>query len=83
VVGVVVAKLSAIGVASVTGDIPQNVNFAIKASIIAAFLDKQGVARAAAESVGKLSTLDIAERAKAFTAKSSVSDEHFLEEEAD
>ena len=44
VVGVIVSKLNALSVASVTGDIPQNVNFAIKASVAAAFLDAQGVA---------------------------------------
>jgi hypothetical protein len=44
VVGVVVAKLNALEIASVTGDIPRNVNFAIKASVAAAFLDAQRVA---------------------------------------
>jgi S1-C subfamily serine protease len=41
VVGVVVAKLNALKIASATGDIPQNVNFAIKASVAKAFLDAQ------------------------------------------
>jgi S1-C subfamily serine protease len=39
VVGIVVAKLNALDIASVTGEIPKNVNFAIKASVAAAFLD--------------------------------------------
>jgi S1-C subfamily serine protease len=69
VVGIVVAKLNAVGVASVTGDIPQNVNFAIKASVVAAFLDAQRVDHAENKSSGMLSTPDIAERAKAFTAQ--------------
>ena len=43
VVGVVVGKLDALQVASVTGDIPQNVNFAIKASVVRSFLDASGV----------------------------------------
>jgi S1-C subfamily serine protease len=43
VVGIIVSQLDALKVASVTGDIPQNVNFAIKASVAAAFLDAQGV----------------------------------------
>jgi TPR repeat protein len=43
-VGVVVGKLDALEVASVTGDIPQNVNFAIKASVVRSFLDASGVA---------------------------------------
>jgi hypothetical protein len=38
-VGVVTAKLDAIAVAQATGDIPQNVNFAIKASVVRAMLD--------------------------------------------
>ena len=46
VVGVVVAKLDAVRVASVTGDIPQNVNFAIKADVVQNFLRASGVARA-------------------------------------
>jgi uncharacterized protein len=45
VVGVVVAKLDALKVASATGDIPQNVNFAIKASVAQAFLDAHNVQR--------------------------------------
>jgi serine protease Do len=69
VVGLVVAKLNAIGVASATGDIPQNVNFAIKASVATAFLDAQRVDYAENESRGALSTPDIADRAKAFTAQ--------------
>jgi uncharacterized protein len=43
VVGVVVSKLDAISVASVTGDIPQNVNFGISLSALKAFLDARGV----------------------------------------
>jgi len=44
VVGVVVGKLDALQVASLTGDIPQNVNFAIKASVVRTFLQASGVA---------------------------------------
>ena len=43
VVGVVVGKLDALQVASVTGDIPQNVNFAIKAGVARSFLQASGV----------------------------------------
>jgi S1-C subfamily serine protease len=45
VVGVVVGKLDALKVASVTGDIPQNVNFAIKAGVVRTFLQANGVAQ--------------------------------------
>jgi S1-C subfamily serine protease len=69
VVGIVVAKLNALEIASATGDIPQNVNFAIKASVAAAFLDAQSVAHAENAGVGALSTPDIAERAKSFTVQ--------------
>jgi hypothetical protein len=69
VVGIVVAKLNALGIASVTGDIPQNVNFAIKASVAAAFVDAQHVAHAESAGVGALATPDIAERAKSFTVQ--------------
>ena len=43
VVGVVVSKLDALRVASVTGDIPQNVNFAIKADVVRTFLHASNV----------------------------------------
>lgn len=43
VVGVVVSKLDAIVTASETGDIPQNVNFAIRGEIAKLFLSEQGV----------------------------------------
>ena len=75
VIGVVVAKLNALKIASATGDIPQNVNFAIKASVAAAFLDAQRVANAhdpyaeVASAASPLSTPDIATRAQALAAK--------------
>src|SRR5262249_567603 len=43
VVGVVVAKLDAMMIAGVTGDIPQNINFAIKASAVIDLLDANSV----------------------------------------
>lgn len=43
VVGVIVAKLDALEVAKATGDIPQNVNFAIRDSVATAFLDTLGI----------------------------------------
>jgi S1-C subfamily serine protease len=67
VVGVVVAKLNALGIASTTGDIPQNVNFAIKASLATAFLDAQRVTHSEDQGNGALSTPDIAARAQAMT----------------
>jgi S1-C subfamily serine protease len=43
VIGVVVAKLDALKIAQITGDIPQNVNFAVQWSAVRAFLDEAGV----------------------------------------
>lgn len=43
VIGVVVAKLDAVKVAQVTGDVPQNVNFAVHWAEVRAFLDDAGV----------------------------------------
>ncbi len=43
VIGVVVAKLDAVKVAELTGDVPQNVNFAVHWSEVRAFLDEAGV----------------------------------------
>jgi S1-C subfamily serine protease len=42
--GIVVSKLNAIAVASATDDIPQNVNFAIKASVLENFLQANAIA---------------------------------------
>jgi S1-C subfamily serine protease len=69
VIGIVVAKLNALRIAAATGDIPQNINFAIKGSIVAGFLDAQRVSYAdsSSSSASALSTPDIAERAKLFT----------------
>ena len=53
VVGVVVAKLNAARIAEMTdGDIPQNVNFAVKAGPALDFLHEQGVEPAMAASSG-------------------------------
>ena len=58
-----------VAIASATGDIPQNVNFAIKASVAAAFLDAQRVTHAENAGTGALSTPDLAERARSFTVQ--------------
>jgi S1-C subfamily serine protease len=52
IVGVVVSKLHAQNIAKQTGDIPQNVNFAIKGSAAQVFLRRAGVAPVAAASGG-------------------------------
>ncbi len=69
VIGVVVAKLNAITVSEATGDIPQNVNFAIKASEVIALLDSAGVAPNIGMAREELKSEEIARRAKAFSTR--------------
>ena len=66
-VGVVVAKLDAVAMARATGDIPQNVNFAVSAGAARAFLDSEGVAYATAPSGESLAPDEVAAKAAAFT----------------
>ena len=42
-IGIVTAKLNAALIARFTGDIPQNVNFALKAEVARTFLDSKGI----------------------------------------
>jgi len=67
VVGVVTSKIDAIALADFTGDIPQNVNFAIKASVIRAFLDSTGVEYSTSSSGEAKDSSDIARDASRFT----------------
>jgi uncharacterized protein len=67
VIGVVSAKLNALGTAMVTGDIPQNVNFAIKAGVVRNFLDANGVDYRTTAETRELKTADVGDRAKKFT----------------
>ena len=66
-VGVVSAKLNAMAVAGLTGDIPQNVNFAIKSTIVRNFLDANAVGYATAPTRQTLSAADVGDSAKKFT----------------
>ncbi len=68
VVGVVSSKLNAIKVASESGDLPQNVNFAVKSAIVATFLDANRVSYAAGVAGGKaMEPADIADAARAMS----------------
>ena len=69
VVGVVVSKLNALRVAEMTDDVPQNVNFAIKAHVAAAFLQKHGVTPRNADASARMEPADIADEAKKFTVR--------------
>ena len=66
-VGIVTAKLDAARVARFTGDIPQNVNFALKAEVARTFLDSKGIAYQTARSDRKLSPADVGNIARPFT----------------
>lgn len=67
VMGVVVSKLNALKVARATGDVPQNVNFAINANVLSSFLDANAVNYKTASGGATLPTQEIARRAQAFT----------------
>jgi S1-C subfamily serine protease len=63
--GVVVSKLNAMAIAAVTGDIPQNVNFAIKVSTLSNFLEAHNIAYEADSQSHELSNTQRAERTEA------------------
>ena len=67
IVGVVISKLDAVKVAAITGDIAQNVNFAIHSRVAEIFLDAHYVDYSSTPSGKNLRAADIAERAKRFT----------------
>jgi hypothetical protein len=49
-----------------TGDIPQNINFAVKASVAQTFLDTHSVEYLTSTSTTKLDAADIGEQAREF-----------------
>jgi len=65
--GVVVSKLDVIKAAKITGDIAQNVNFAININVLRAFLDANSVGYDIATSDKIIPATIIAEKAKNFT----------------
>jgi S1-C subfamily serine protease len=68
VVAIAASKLNALGLAQVTKDIAQNVNFAIKAEIATAFLRANGLAFATAPPGGPpRHTEDVSDAARTFT----------------
>ncbi|MDF2235765.1 serine protease [Albimonas sp. CAU 1670] len=68
VVGVVVAKLDALAVAQISGDLPQNVNFAIRGELAKAFLSRNMADFEIEMSMHPRSPSDLAEAASSFTA---------------
>lgn len=69
IVGVVVAKLNALAMMKSTGDVPQNINFAIKAGVAESFLEANGIEYQTAPSGRSLAASDVGSRAKQFTLK--------------
>jgi S1-C subfamily serine protease len=68
VVGVVSAKLNALELMVATnGDIAQNVNFAIKASVVTSFLEANGVGYATGSATQSIQPADLADQAKAIS----------------
>ena len=67
IVGMVAGKINALGVLRATGDIPQNINFAIKTGVIRDFLDNSVVAYETSAPGAELKTSDIADAARAWT----------------
>ena len=66
-VGIVTSKLNAVRVARFTGDVPQNVNFAIKGEIARAFLDSNGINYQTTQSSQNLSVAEVGDVARPFT----------------
>jgi S1-C subfamily serine protease len=67
IVGMVAAKINAMKFARATGNIPENINFAIKTGAIRDFLDNSVVPYQTAEPKGELKTAEIAGSARAYT----------------
>jgi S1-C subfamily serine protease len=64
IVGMVAAKLNAVKFVRATGNIPENINFAIKTGAIRDFLDNSVVPYQTTESKGELKTAEIAGNAR-------------------
>jgi S1-C subfamily serine protease len=65
--GIVTSSLNAIRMVRSTGNIPQNVNFALKGEVARTFLDSKGIAYRTARSEQQLSPADVGEMARPFT----------------
>lgn len=68
VVGIITAKLNALKVATVTGDIPQNINFAIKSGIAQIFLGSNGIDFVSAKAGPAKSKIELAEDLQSYSA---------------
>lgn len=69
IVGIVVAKLNAASTMEAIGDIPQNVNFALKASFAETFLESHGVKHESAPKRKDLSVPDVVDMARSVSVR--------------
>jgi len=69
VIGIVVSKLDALKLAQRTGDLPQNVNFAIKGDVVRAFLESNKIEYETSGDTAKLENTEIASRGAAVTVR--------------
>jgi S1-C subfamily serine protease len=67
VIGIVVSKLDALKLAKSTGDLPQNINFAIRGDVVQSFLEAHQVDFTASSASAKLENTEIAGRGTAVT----------------
>lgn len=67
VVGVIVSKLDALELMKQTGDVAQNINFAVQGTIARLFLEAQGVKISERGSSSTLAAGDVADGARSFT----------------
>jgi S1-C subfamily serine protease len=67
VVGVVVAKLNALAISKITSDIPQNVNFAIRASNATSLLEAKGISFSAAKQGKRQEITELSDKLKKYT----------------
>jgi hypothetical protein len=66
-VGIVTSKLDALRVARAIGDVPQNVNFALKAQLAREFLDSKLISYKTDKSTARLAPADVGDIARPFT----------------
>jgi S1-C subfamily serine protease len=61
-IGIVVSKLNALKLAKSTGDLPQNINFAIRGDVVRSFLEAKDVDFTSSSASSKLENTEIANR---------------------
>jgi Trypsin-like peptidase domain len=69
IAGIVTGKLDAALVARIFGDIPQNVNFALKAEVARTFLNSNSISYSQMRSEASLSPSDVGDLARPFTVQ--------------